>query len=151
MAGLTIAIPFYDGLEYLREAVESVRAQSSSDWRLLVCDDGGRDQGVEELLSRYADPRIEYVRNDGNVGMVRNWNLCIDRAGTDLVSLLHGDDRLMPGYVEIMAGLAGRHPDAAALFCAASIIDAGGQPSFSVADLVKGFFVPSGDGDIVLS
>jgi len=147
---LTFAIPFYRGLEYLGMAIESVLAQNRSDWRLLVSDDGEEEPGAEELVASFRDDRLTYHRNPHNLGMVRNWNLCIDRAETDLVTLLHADDRALPEYAAIMLELAGRHLEAACFFCEASIIDAQGRPRFSLADAVKRFFVPRGEGDVVL-
>jgi glycosyltransferase involved in cell wall biosynthesis len=149
-SSLTIAIPFYRGLEYLESAIESVLAQNRPDWRLFVFDDSGQIGEVGELLGSYADPRVAYHRNERNLGMVPNWNRCIDRADTDLVALLHADDRLEPDYVDAMLELAGRHPDAAAYFCEARIIDSRGRTRFSFADATKRFFVPGGERETVL-
>jgi GT2 family glycosyltransferase len=147
---LTIAIPFHRGLDYLASAIESVLAQDRPDWTLEVFDDSGQNGEVGELVGSYGDPRVAYHRNERNLGMVPNWNLCIDRAETDLVSLLHADDRLDPDYVAAMLELAERHPDAAAYFCDARIIDARGRRRFSFADATKRFFVPSGEREYVL-
>src|SRR2546423_1034940 len=70
---LTIAIPFYKGQAYLRLAIESVLRQSSSDWRLIVCDDGP-EPGTAEVVAAFADPRIRYLKNERNLGMAGNWN-----------------------------------------------------------------------------
>jgi glycosyltransferase involved in cell wall biosynthesis len=147
---LTIAIPFYRGLDYLASAIESVLAQKRPDWKLEVFDDSGQNGEIEELMGSYEDPRLAYHRNEQNLGMVPNWNRCIDRAETDLVTLLHADDRLEPDYVAAMLDLAERHADAAAYFCDARIIDAKGRRRFSFADATKAFFVPRGGGEYVL-
>ena len=89
---LTFAIPFHRGLDYLRIAVESVLAQREPSWRLLVCDDGGVEAGVEALVASYADERLSYLRNTDEPGIVGNWNRCLDASSTDLVTLLHADD-----------------------------------------------------------
>jgi glycosyltransferase involved in cell wall biosynthesis len=127
-----------------------VLGQRHSDWRLIVCDDGEREQGAAELVASYGDARIAYHRNPRHLGMARSWNLCIDRAETELVTLLHADDRLLSNYAGLVLELAGRHPGAAAVCCAASIIDARGAVRFSLADAVKRFFVPRGKGPIPL-
>jgi len=150
-AEITFAIPFYRGLDYLREAVESVLAQERSSWRLLVCDDAGTESGAADLISSYADERIAYHRNAQNLGMVANWNLCLDLAGSDLVTLLHADDALLPSYAGLMCDLAARHRDAVAFFCAARIVDEQGRERFSMADSVKGFFSPSGADEMRLA
>ena len=147
---LTIAIPFYRDSNYLRAALESVREQQRTDWRAIVCDDGASDQGIAELVRSLGDDRIAYHRNDGNQGIARSWNLCLDRAETELVTLLHADDLLRPGYAGLMLGLAARYPDAAALCCRAGIIGPGGAPSFSLADSVKRFYEPRGPDPAVL-
>ena len=69
-ADITFAIPYYQNVEYLRVAVESVFAQSHERWRLLVCDDSGGDPAADALLRSYSDERVEYHRNPANLGMV---------------------------------------------------------------------------------
>lgn len=139
-AVLTVCIPFYRDLDYLREAIDSVRAQDDERWRLLVRDDGPEDVGAGDLVRGYGDPRIGYARHERNLGMVPSWNRCLDAADTELVCLLHGDDRLDPHYLRTVAALAGAHPEAVAVFCGARIVDGGGRSRFSLADAVKPLF-----------
>jgi glycosyltransferase involved in cell wall biosynthesis len=140
-AALTIAIPFYQGHAYLRQAIDSVRAQQCGDWLLLVSDDGP-EVGTEELVRSYGDARLHYHRNKHNLGMAGNWNRCLDLATTNLVSLLHADDRLLPNYAALMTTAAALDPAAAAFFCRSTIIDAAGRPCFSLPDFVKRFLEP---------
>ena len=147
---LTIAIPFYRRRDYLEEAVASVRAQDRADWQLLVVDDGGIEQDVEGWLRDLGDARVAYHRNPRNLGMVPAWNLCLERAEGELVTLLHGDALLLPDYASLVLGLAAAYPAAAAFCCEASIIDAGGEPTFSLADAVKPLFRPRGPGPLVV-
>jgi len=139
---ITFAIPFHRNPDYLRVAVESVLAQSHSGWRLLVSDDSGQDLGVESQLAKYHDDRIKYRANPQNLGMVENWNICLDEAESDLINLLHADDALLPNYAALMLEIAERHPDASAYFCETEIIDPNGAPSRSAADFVKRFLKP---------
>jgi glycosyltransferase involved in cell wall biosynthesis len=149
---ITFAIPFHRGLDYLREAVESVLAQEHAGWRLLICDDSGDpESGARELVDSYADPRIRYHGNAQNLGMVACWNFCLDLAESDLVTLLHADDALLPNYAGLMGEQATRHPGAAAFFCAARIVDEAGRERFSMADAVKGFFSPKGSEEMDLA
>ena len=148
---VTIAIPFHRGRDYLRVAIESVLAQASPDWRLLLVDDSGGGHDAEEVAATFDDDRVVVHRNPANLGMVASWNRCLELAEGDLVTLLHADDLLEPGYVASMQELSRCHPDAAAFFCSARIIDAEGRARFSFADAIKGVFVPGGSDDIVLS
>jgi glycosyltransferase involved in cell wall biosynthesis len=153
MSAHGIAIPFYRNVDFLRDAIQSVVLQSSPDWRLRVFDDSGGlepEADVRDLIASFADDRIRYHRNPRTLGMVANWNRCLEDADTELVTLLHGDDRLLPGYVGLMARLGAAHPHAVALFCRAAIIGASGRPAFSLADQVKRFFAPRAPGGLVL-
>jgi hypothetical protein len=134
---LTIAIPFFQGTGYLRQAIDSVLRQSEPAWQLLVCDDASPETDVRHLVLGYGDPRIRYVRNERNLGMVGNWNRCLDQAQTDLVTLLHADDQLLDCYVAMMSEAAERHSGAVALFCRARIIGEDGRSRFSFPDVYK--------------
>jgi glycosyltransferase involved in cell wall biosynthesis len=142
-AKLTFAIPFYSGEKYLRRAIESALRQSRADWELVICDDQSPSRAAEDLVRSLGDPRIRYQRNDQNLGMARNWNHCLDVAATDLVTLLHDDDELLPDYAEKMLVAAERWPDAAAFFCAAQVIGEDSRPRFSFPDFFKRFLIPS--------
>ena len=133
---ITVAIPYYSGRAYLAEAIDSVRAQTASDWRLLVVDDAGPEP-AGDLVAAYGDERIEYVRNPVNRGLAGNWNECVRRASADLVALLHGDDRLAPGYVAAVVAAASAHGAAAAVFTDPVVIGADGRRTHSLPDAVK--------------
>ena len=94
-AGLTIAIPFHRDLHYLEQAVRSALDQEDGELKLLVVDDGEQEQGVARLLEGFGDGRISYHRNPTHLGMVRNWNQCLELVETELVTLLHADDQLL--------------------------------------------------------
>jgi glycosyltransferase involved in cell wall biosynthesis len=150
MTTLTIAIPYYSGRRYLRQAIDSVLAQDDPRWRLVICDDRGPEDG-EELVSSYCDPRLRYIRNPQNLGMVGNWNRCLDAAETDLVTILHADDELLPNYCRRMLEAAERHPDAVGIYCRAQMIGPDGKRVLSPPDLIKRFIEPGGSGDRILS
>jgi glycosyltransferase involved in cell wall biosynthesis len=149
-AAISVCIPFYAGRDYLRRAVESVLAQDLVAWELVVADDGGPEADVEGLVRGYGDSRIRYVRNPQNLGMVGNWNRCLDVATGDLVTLLHADDELRPGYCGLMVRAAAGQPQAVAFFCRATIIGPGQGERFSFPDFVKRFLAPGPDRRQVL-
>lgn len=140
---ITFAIPFYTGIPYLARALQSIVAQEDTRWEAVVCDDGP-EEGIEEIVRSFGEGRVRYVRNPTNLGMAANFNRCIDVAETELVTVLHGDDELMPSYVATMLAAAERHPEAAALFCRAEIIDEHGTPRFSLTDVVKEVLINPG-------
>jgi GT2 family glycosyltransferase len=148
-AVFTVAIPYYSGIAYLRAAVESVLRQTCTQWRLLLLDDSGDEGACEELTRSFGDPRITYIRNTVRLGLAGNFNAGLDRADTDLVSILHADDELAPEYIADMLALAQRHAGAALLFCDALTIDAQGNVIPSLRERWKRFIRPRG-AEIVL-
>lgn len=144
-ARITFAIPFYENVGYLADALNSVRGQSRPDWTAIVVDDGARESGAGELVEALGDPRISWVRNPGNLGIGRSWNRCLDLARTELVTLLHADDELDPGYAEAMCAAADRHTAPTAFFCRVRLIDEEGRPTWTAADLFKRLLEPRRD------
>ena len=142
VGGITFAIPYYRGPDHLRRAIASVRAQSSDRWQLLICDDS--PSGEARSMMDSADSRFQYLHDGGRFGMAGNWNRCLDRAETDLVTILHADDELLPNYAAQMLSGAVEHPEAAALFCPARVIDEQGRTTFSFADTFKWVLAPAG-------
>ena len=60
MTTLTITLPVYNGMPYLKDAVESVLAQTFADFRFLIIDDGSTD-GTAEYLRSLNDPRLRVI------------------------------------------------------------------------------------------
>ncbi len=135
---ITFAIPYFANLEYLREAITSVQAQTIDLWELLIVDDCGPEP-PNELVESLGDPRIRCTRNEANLGLAGNWNESIRQSNAPLVTLLHSDDRLLPGYGAAVIDNATRHPDVAAFFTGTTIIGADGNPARSLPDFVKRF------------
>lgn len=149
MDEITFAVPYYSGLELLERTLASIVGQRDPTWSAVVCDDSD-DPAVEPLVARVGGGRIRYARNASSLGMAGNFNRCLEIAETPLVTILHADDELGPGYAATMRAAAARHPDAVAMFCRAEIIGPDSQPWFSLADVVKRRFLPSSRDEIVL-
>jgi len=145
---ITIAIPYYRGRDYLDEAIRSVLAQTASEWLLLIVDDCGPEP-ADDVVAAFDDPRISYVRNESNLGLAGNWNECVRLATTPWVTILHGDDRLMPAYADRVLAAASAEPGVTALFTDTINIDGDGAPTRTLADVAKGL-LPRRKDDHVL-
>jgi glycosyltransferase involved in cell wall biosynthesis len=139
---LTFAIPFYRNVDFLRRAIDSALIQSTDNWRLLVCDDAGPDPEAGDVVRGYDDERISYTRNVVNLGIGGNWNRCLALATTELVTLLHADDELLPGYAAAVTQAHDAYPDAVAVYPRATVIDAAGRRTSSAADFAKRVIEP---------
>ena len=67
MSGLvSIIMPSYNTAKYIGESIDSVLAQTYSDWELIIVDDCSTDN-TDEVVSKYlSDPRIRYLKNEKN-------------------------------------------------------------------------------------
>lgn len=96
---VSILIPTYNYARYLPEAIESVLAQDFTDFELLIADDASSDN-TEEICQRYeaADPRVRFVRHEQNLGMVENWNWCLQQARGRYIKYMLADDKFNQPY-----------------------------------------------------
>lgn len=95
----SIVVPTYRTDEaYLRDMVESVRAQSYPLWELVVADATGNDS-VEKIVKAYGDERINYIHLEENKGISENTNRGIEAAVGDYIGLLDHDDLLEPNLL----------------------------------------------------
>jgi len=88
---LSIVIPTYNHARFLRTALDSVRAQSLSDWETIVVNNFSEDDTVA-VVESYDDPRIRLVNfaNNGIIAAARNHGLSLTQA--PLVAFLDSDD-----------------------------------------------------------
>lgn len=97
---VTIIIPTYNRANYLREALQSALAQTYQNLEVLVFDDASPDNTSSVVAEFSADPRLSYMRNQSNLGIIGNWQTAIKAATGDFFCILHDDDTLEPGFIE---------------------------------------------------
>jgi glycosyltransferase involved in cell wall biosynthesis len=125
---VSVCIPTFNRGRYLREAIESALAQTFADFELLVVDNCSTDD-TPAVAAAYAarDGRVRYVRNERNLGLVGNFNRCVELARGEFVALLHDDDLYLPEMLATTAGALAAHPEAAFAYGAAEVIDDAGR------------------------
>jgi len=103
---VTTVIPVYNRQDLVKPAIESALAQSVEGHEIVVIDNCSTD-GTWAVVQEYAkrDTRIRCLRNDRNVGPVRNWRLGIEAARGEYCHLLFSDDRLEPDFLVDTLGL----------------------------------------------
>lgn len=107
---VSICIPMYKGEKYLRECLDSVLAQTYAELEILIVDDVSSDGSagiVEEYMKR--DKRIILYRNAKNLGLVGNWNKCLELAKGEWIKFVFQDDLIAPECVEKMLKAVGGH------------------------------------------
>jgi hypothetical protein len=107
---VTVLLAVHNGGDFLREAVDSVLAQTLSDFELLVVDDASTDGAVAALPD---DARIRVLRNASNIGQIPSLNRGLRDARGGYVARLDHDDLCLPQRLERQAEVLDRLPGVA--------------------------------------
>lgn len=148
---LEIFIPFWGDPALLYETIRSVKDQTDPGWTVVVVDDCYPDPTVAEHFAAEDDPRVRYVRNEVNLGITANYELCRDLASEELMMFLGCDDLLGPTFVETVRAAHRRFPEAAIIQPGVRVVDEDGREVLPLADRIKARIRPSADEPVVLS
>ena len=123
---VTVLMPVYNGMAYLREAVGSVLCQTFTDFEFLIIDDASTDGSVACVRS-YGDSRITLICNEHNIGQARSLNKGLERARGEFVARLDQDDVCLPRRLEAQMRFLQSRPDVAIVCSWEHSIDAFGR------------------------
>ena len=117
---VSISIPFYNSERFLSEAVESVLAQTHSNWELFLVDDGSTDRSTE-LARNYASRsggQIHYLEHSGhrNCGVNFARNLGARSSHGQYLAFLDSDDVWLPTKLEQQIALMDAHPQSGLIY-----------------------------------
>ena len=107
---ITVLMPVYDGLAYLRPAIESVLSQTCTDFEFLIVDDASTDASVECIRS-YTDSRIRLVCNESNLGQAGSLNKGLELARGAYIARLDQDDVCLPERLQRQADFLDLKPE----------------------------------------
>lgn len=110
MAEVTIVLPVYNGERYLREAIDSVLAQTFRDFELWVVNDGSTD-GTVGIVDSYSDPRVKRIDNPHNMGLVATLNRAFAMVESPYVARMDDDDLWHAHKLELQMALLKSRPD----------------------------------------
>jgi glycosyltransferase involved in cell wall biosynthesis len=125
----SVMIPVYNCSQFLPETIASVLQQypGRKKMQVEVIDDGSTDANVEAIVKTVGKGLVRYYRQPKNVGSLRNFQTCIERANGRWVHILHGDDRVNAGFYSNFEKLFTVNPQWGAAFCRYAYIDAKGR------------------------
>jgi glycosyltransferase involved in cell wall biosynthesis len=126
---ISVVLPVRDGERWLREALDSVLAQTYRDLELVVVDDGSRDR-TPEILGGVDDERLRVVRQDA-AGLVAALNRGTAEAGGDVIARMDADDVSLPARLERQAALLRADERVGVVGCGVETIDEAGNPQSS--------------------
>jgi glycosyltransferase involved in cell wall biosynthesis len=125
---ISVLLPAYNAARYVAEAVDSILAQTFTDFELLIVDDGSTDD-TPRILRHYAerDRRIHLVSRP-NTGLVIALNEMLARSRGEFIARMDADDIAMPDRFERQMSYLGDHPDCVLIGSRVLVIDPDGSP-----------------------
>lgn len=109
---ISICIPTFNGSQYIEKCIESCLAQSYRNIEIIVCDDCSSDS-LLNVLNPYLkkDCRITLYQNEKNLGLVGNWNKCMNYASGEYIKWLFQDDWMDVNAIEEFVEIANKGYD----------------------------------------
>lgn len=109
---ISVIMPFYNAERFIGESIESILAQTFSDFELIAIDDGSADTSAEIVRSYMArDKRIILLRNEQNLGIARTRNRGIHVARGQFIAFMDADDYSAPERLERQLEFFRQHPE----------------------------------------
>lgn len=124
----SIGMPVYNGENYIQEALDSLLAQTYTDFELIISDNASND-GTEEICRHYAaqDARIQYYRNEENIGASANYNKTFELARGIYFKWAAHDDICEPAFLECCVRALDDDPGIVLAYTQAKAIDSCGN------------------------
>ena len=126
---ISIGVPVYNGENYLAEALESLLAQTFTDFEIIICDNASTD-GTEQICKDFEkrDERICYFRNECNLGFTANFNKAFERSkAAPYFKWMAHDDKIAPDFLGECLKVMEEHEDIVACQARERIIDENGD------------------------
>lgn len=118
---VTVVIPVYNSARYIGQALDSVQAQTFTDYEVIVVNDGSDDRdGLEQVLHSHALQVIYLSQENKGVSAARNAAIRIARG--EFYAQLDADDQWTPDYLEVQLGILAENPDVSLVYPNATII-----------------------------
>jgi glycosyltransferase involved in cell wall biosynthesis len=126
---ITVLMPTYNAGNYIREAIESVLAQTFTDFELLIINDGSTDQTID-VIAGFNDPRIVVISQE-NKGVAPALNVGLQHAHANYIARFDADDICYPHRLQLQYDFMQRHPEYQIIGSAADYVDVEGNYLFT--------------------
>lgn len=123
---VSIIMAAYNAEKTITAAIDSVLAQTYTNWELIVIDDCSKD-GTTGLVANYSDSRIRLLHNEKNSGVSISRKKGMEAANGEWIAVLDSDDAWTPNKLEKQIKLAGE-TGAELVFTGSAFMDDNGDP-----------------------
>lgn len=125
---ISIIMAIYNCAPTLREAIDSIIAQTYTNWELILCDDCSTDNTAaiaQEYVDKYDN--ILLIRNERNLRLAASLNHCLEYADSEYIGRMDGDDISLPERFEEEVAFLDAHPEYALVSCGMINFDENGD------------------------
>ena len=108
----TVIIPTYNCANYLKETLASVLEQDPGEasMEIIVVDDHSTKDDPEAVVKEFGKGRVKFIRQEKNVGKVKNYETGLTISKGIYIHQLHGDDKVLPGFYKEMEAIFNESP-----------------------------------------
>ncbi len=131
MPKVSIIMGVYNCAKTLRASIDSILAQTFTDWEFIICDDGSKDETfviLQEYGERYPE-KFVILKNEKNCGLTKTLNICIAHCSPQVtyIARMDGDDISLPKRLEKQITFLDKHKEIAFLGCNVNLFDENGR------------------------
>lgn len=128
MPRVSVIMGVYNGAKTLPRAIDSIIAQTYTDWELIICDDCSSDN-TYKIASQYAekDNRIKVIQNEKNMRLAYSLNHCLSVAQGEYIARMDDDDICLPERFEKQVKYLDEHSEMAVVGSAVIVFDENGD------------------------
>lgn len=122
---ISIIMGIYNCAKYLDEAIESILAQTYTNWQMIMCDDCSVDN-TYEVASKYVKKypnKFILIRNEQNQGLNKTLNICLELADGEYIARMDGDDISYPDRFQKEVDFLDSNPEYAIVSCPMEFFD----------------------------
>ena len=121
---VSVIMPVYNGEKYLAEAIDSILAQTFTDFEFLIVDDGSQDNSAEIIRSyEKRDRRIRFIQLERNMGAAVARNRGIAAAGGEYITGMDCDDVSLPERLQKQVDFLKSHPEIGGIGAFARVVN----------------------------
>lgn len=132
---VSVVIPTFNNADFVEAAVDSVLAQTFTDFELLIADHSSSDDTWQRLQRYAADPRVRLFVTSAGGGAPANWRAVTGHATGDLLKLVCGDDVIEPDCLQVQVAAMDSDPRIVMVASKRDLIDARGRVVVSARGL----------------
>ena len=123
---ITVLMPAYNAERFIGKAIESILDQTYKDFEFLIINDGSSDR-TDSIVKSFSDPRIRYIKDENNNGLIASLNKGIEMANGEWIARMDADDISLPQRLEFQKQYVDSHNETDVLASTIIFINEAGE------------------------